>query len=57
VIADVLPLTYFIRLMRDVLLRGDTVATDWKYVAVVAAWGVGGLLAAVRAFRWEPRER
>jgi hypothetical protein len=23
-------------------------------VAVVAAWGVGGLLFAVRFFRWEP---
>ena len=27
----------------------------WTDVLVVAAWGVGGLLLAVRFFRWEPR--
>lgn len=26
----------------------------WTDVAIVAAWGVGGLLVAVRTFRWEP---
>jgi ABC-2 type transport system permease protein len=57
VIADIMPLTYFIRLMRDVTVRNDTIWSDWKNVAVVAAWGLAGLLLAVRAFRWEPRER
>jgi ABC-2 type transport system permease protein len=55
-IADVLPLTYYIRLMRDVVLRDVSIWTDWKDVAVVAAWGVAGLLVALRRFRWEPRE-
>jgi ABC-2 type transport system permease protein len=27
----------------------------WSDVAIVAAWGVGGLLLAVRFFSWEPR--
>ena len=27
----------------------------WSDVLVVAAWGVGGLLLAVRFFSWEPR--
>jgi ABC-2 type transport system permease protein len=27
----------------------------WSDVLVVAAWGVGGLLVAMRYFRWEPR--
>jgi ABC-2 type transport system permease protein len=27
----------------------------WSDVAVVAAWGVGGLLLAIRFFSWEPR--
>ncbi len=27
----------------------------WSDVLVVAAWGVGGLLVAMRFFRWEPR--
>jgi ABC-2 type transport system permease protein len=56
VIADVLPLTYFIRLMRDVVLRDETIWSNWSDVAVVAAWGVAGLLLALRSFRWEPRE-
>jgi ABC-2 type transport system permease protein len=56
VIADVLPLTYFIRLMRDIVLRNDQIWSDWEQVAVVAAWGFVGLLFTVRRFRWEPRE-
>ncbi len=28
---------------------------DWGNLAVVAIWGVGGLLLAVRFFRWTPR--
>ena len=56
VIAEILPLTYFIRLMRDVVLRDHTIWASWKSAAVVAAWGLAGLVLAVRAFRWEPRE-
>ena len=28
---------------------------EWADLAIVAAWGVAGLLIAVRTFRWEPR--
>ena len=28
---------------------------DWSDVLIVAAWGVAGLLVAVRYFSWEPR--
>lgn len=56
-IADVLPLTYFIELCRDVLLYNEEIWDNWRAVAVVAAWGLGGALAALRWFRWEPRER
>ena len=56
VIADILPLTYFIRLMRDVTVRNETIWSDWKYVAAVAAWGVVGLVVCLRSFRWTPRE-
>ena len=31
-------------------------AFSWTDVLVVAAWGVGGLLLAVRFFSWEPRQ-
>ncbi len=55
-IADVLPLTYFIRLLRDITLRGHEIWTRPGSVAVVAAWGLAGVIAALRGFRWEPRE-
>src|SRR5439155_9720668 len=55
-IADVLPLTYFIRLMRDIVLRNVEIWSRPEAVAIVAAWGAGGLVVALRRFRWEPRE-
>jgi ABC-2 type transport system permease protein len=56
VIAEVLPLTHFIRLTRDVVLLDRTIWSDWREAIVVAAWGLGGLVLAIRAFRWEPRQ-
>src|SRR5262245_26955270 len=56
-IADVLPLVYFIELVRDVMLYGDRIWDKPTAVAVVAAWGILGLIVSVRSFRWEPRER
>jgi ABC-2 type transport system permease protein len=56
VIADVLPLTYFTRLTRDVMVRDHHVWHETGSIAVVAAWGVIGLVAAMRGFRWQPRE-
>jgi hypothetical protein len=29
---------------------------SWTDVLVVAAWGVGGMLVAIRFFHWEPRQ-
>jgi len=55
VIAEVLPLTYFTRLTRDVMLHGDEIWSHPGPVGVVVAWGVVGLVAALRGFRWEPR--
>jgi ABC-2 type transport system permease protein len=55
-IADVLPLTYFIKLVRGVMLHGHEIwSMPWS-VAAVAAWGLVGVVAAVRGFRWEPHE-
>lgn len=55
-VAAVLPLTYYIRLVRDVMLSGREIWERPTDVAVIAAWGVVGLLLAVRGFRWEPRD-
>src|SRR5918911_1168140 len=56
-IADVLPMTYFIRLVRDVTLRHAEIWNRPGAVGVVAAWGAVGAVAALRGFRWMPRER
>jgi ABC-2 type transport system permease protein len=55
-IANVLPLAYLIRLVRDVSLRGVEIWNRPAAVAVVAAWGIAGAIIAARRFRWEPRE-
>jgi ABC-2 type transport system permease protein len=55
-IADVIPLTYFLRLIRNVMLHGHEIWSQGTNVAVVAAWGVAGLIVALRSFRWEPTE-
>jgi ABC-2 type transport system permease protein len=56
VIADVLPLTYFIRMTRDIVLHDSQIWNEGTAVAVIAAWGLLGLFFALRRFRWEPRE-
>jgi ABC-2 type transport system permease protein len=55
-IADVLPLTYFTKLTRDVMVRHHHIWSETGSIGVVALWGVIGLVAAVRGFRWQPRE-
>jgi ABC-2 type transport system permease protein len=56
VIADVLPLTYFIRLTRDVMLHNHQLWDNWSDVGVIAAWGTVGAIVAIWRFRWEPAE-
>lgn len=56
-VADVLPLTYFNRLLERVYLLDASLLGDPTALAVVAAWGLGGYLIAWRRFRWTPRER
>ena len=55
-IADVLPLTYFTKLTRNVMLRHEHIWTQGSSLAVIAAWGAVGLAVAIRTFRWQPRE-
>ena len=51
-IAKVFPIRHFAAGMQAGFL-GTTF--HWSDVLVVAAWGVGGLVLAMRYFRWEPR--
>lgn len=56
-IGDVLPLTYFVKLVNAVYLHGDGVWSQPEALAILAAWGVAGLIFTIFKFRWEPRER
>jgi ABC-2 type transport system permease protein len=55
-IATVLPLTHYTELIRNVMLRNEPFWSDAGSIAVVLAWGALGAIAALRRFRWQPRE-
>ena len=55
-IANVLPLVYVIKLVRDTALKGVQIWDRPGWVAVIAAWGLVGAVFALRRFRWEPSE-
>jgi len=55
-VGEALPLTHFIRLVRHVLLEDGEVWGRAGSVAVLAGWGLGAAVVAVRGFRWGPRE-
>jgi ABC-2 type transport system permease protein len=55
-LADVLPLTYFTKLMRNVIVRHDHIWSQGSSLGAVVLWGAIGLVAAVRGFRWQPRD-
>ncbi len=56
VIADILPLTHYTQLTRDVMVRHQHLWSDAGAIGVVALWGAIGLAAAMRGFRWQPQE-
>jgi ABC-2 type transport system permease protein len=51
-IARIFPVWHFAKGMQAGFLG---TAFSWTDVLVVAAWGLGGLLVAIRFFSWEPR--
>ena len=56
-LGEALPLTYLIRLVRDVMLHGEPIWESPGSLAFLAASGVLGAVAAARMFSWEPRGR
>ena len=55
-IAICLPLTHFTEVARDVMVDNQHVWNDLGSLSVVLAWGLVGLVGAIRGFRWQPRE-
>jgi ABC-2 type transport system permease protein len=66
VVGNVFPVKHFAEAMRAGFLGNLTIPTtlgpvrafpfDWWDVAIVAAWGLAGLVLAIRFFSWEPRK-
>jgi ABC-2 type transport system permease protein len=55
-IGSVLPMKYFIQLVYAIYLHGERFWSKPGAIAVLAAWGLGGGILALRRFRWEPVE-
>jgi ABC-2 type transport system permease protein len=53
--ANHFPIRDFFQAFLHAYLPGPDSGLDWGNLAVVAIWGVAGLLLAVRFFRWTPR--
>lgn len=53
--ADVFPVRHFFDAFFDAYVPAGGSAVSWDNLAVVAIWGVAGLLLALRYFRWTPR--
>jgi ABC-2 type transport system permease protein len=56
-LGDVLPLKYFIDVVKATYLGGREIWAKPGALGVLAAWGAIGLVVAARRFVWEPRER
>jgi ABC-2 type transport system permease protein len=55
VVGDIFPLKPFVNSFQDTLNPFvDAPGFSWGRLAFVAAWGVVGLLVALRTFKWEP---
>lgn len=55
VIGDIFPVKHFAEAMLG-SFYGFPLPFHWSDVLIVAAWGVGGLIAAALFFSWEPRK-
>jgi ABC-2 type transport system permease protein len=53
--ADVFPIRHFFLAFFDAYVPGGSSTIAWDHLLIVAIWGVGGLLLAIRFFRWTPR--
>lgn len=56
-VSDVLPLTYYLRIVNAAYFDGESPLGDLTALAIVLAWGAAGLAVAAWKFSWMPRER
>jgi ABC-2 type transport system permease protein len=53
--ADLFPVRHFFDAFFDAYVPSGGAAVSWDNLAIVALWGVAGLLLSIRFFRWTPR--
>jgi len=53
--ADLFPVRHFFDAFFDAYVPAGGSAVSWDNLAVVALWGLAGLLLAIKFFRWTPR--
>lgn len=53
--ADLFPVRHFFDAFFDAYVPAGGSAVSWDNLAVVALWGIAGLVLAIRFFRWTPR--
>jgi ABC-2 type transport system permease protein len=53
--ADLFPVRHFFHAFFDAYVPAGGPAVSWDDLAIVALWGVAGLLLAIKYFRWTPR--
>lgn len=56
-VAEIFPIYHFSHAMLSAFINppGSGSGFEWGHLGVIAAWGVGGLLVALKKFSWEPR--
>jgi ABC-2 type transport system permease protein len=54
-LAELLPLTYLLRALRDLFTGAEGLDGSLGSLAVLVVWGAVGVALATRTFRWEPR--
>ena len=52
-VTDYLPLTYLVESMRNVVIDGASLWSQWGNLTGLAVWLIFSFLVAVRLFRWE----
>jgi ABC-2 type transport system permease protein len=52
-VAEALPLKHVIDGLSGAIVTGHGIGAHWGAVGALAAWGIGGIVLALRWFRWE----
>ena len=55
-VGRIFPVRHFAEAMQGAYFSPAGLGFNWGDLAVVAAWGIAGLLLAIRFFSWEPRK-